>query len=120
MAGQTWGVVLRGGQPGPPRGSRRPPCGGARRRARSTGLFCITVAHLLGLQLHPKGPLSGRVLTEAIRLSHGALPKVTHAILESEPAENGLKTTLKTQSVGGQTYFDAAGFAGRTVGLDSD
>ena len=30
-----------------------------------------------------------------------------------------MKTILKTQGVGDQSYFDAAGFPGRTLGLDA-
>ena len=37
-----------------------------------------------------------------------------------KPAENGLQTVLNTQRVGSQRYFDAAGFAGRTLGLQPE
>jgi hypothetical protein len=46
----------------------------------------------------------------------GTLPIVTHGTLSSSPA-NGLATTLRYQKVGTTRYLDAAGFAGRTVGL---
>lgn len=78
----------------------------------------ITIAKLLGLPLHPKGSLSGRVLGEALRGTHGAAFPVRVGRLESKPGHNGLKTVLRTQSVAGHTYFDAAGFPGRTVGLE--
>ena len=39
---------------------------------------------------------------------------------ELKPAANGLQTVLKFQRVLTQRYFDVAGFAGRTVGLDTD
>ena len=37
-----------------------------------------------------------------------------------KPAASGLRTVLNFQRVGSQRYFDAAGFPGRTVGLDAD
>jgi hypothetical protein len=78
----------------------------------------ITIAHLLQLQLTPKGKLSGRALTESLRgHENDPLPAIERQTLESKPAR-GLKTLLRTQTVGGNTYYDVAGFAGRTVGLD--
>jgi hypothetical protein len=43
-----------------------------------------------------------------------------HALppLVSEPGFSGLKTILKYQVLGDQTYLDAAGFPGHAVGLD--
>jgi hypothetical protein len=77
----------------------------------------MTIAHLLQLQIAPKGRLMGRVLGEA--LNGGTTPAATTSeVRESKPAANGMKTILKTQSVGDQSYFDAAGFPGRTVGLE--
>ena len=75
----------------------------------------LTMARILGLPLHAKGQLLGRVLTEAMR---GGAP-VRHAkgILRSEPSETGLRTVVQYQTVGRTRYFDAAGFPGRTVGL---
>jgi Type I phosphodiesterase / nucleotide pyrophosphatase len=75
----------------------------------------LTMARILGLPLPAKGQLLGRVLTEAMR---GGAP-VRHAkgILRSEPSETGLRTVLQYQTVGRTRYFDAAGFPGRTVGL---
>jgi len=79
----------------------------------------ITIAHLLQLQLTPKGKLSGRALTESLRgHENDPLPSIERQTLESKPAR-GLKTLLRTQAVGGHTYYDVAGFAGRTVGLDA-
>ena len=37
-----------------------------------------------------------------------------------KPAANGLRTVLNFQRVASQRYFDAAGFPGRTVGLDAE
>jgi hypothetical protein len=79
----------------------------------------VTIAKLLHLELHPKGPLSGRVLSEALRDAPRALPRVKPETIESERSANGLQTVLKTQKVGSHVYWDAAGFPGRTVGLES-
>ena len=77
-----------------------------------------TVAHLLQLEINPRGKLQGRVLSEALNGASAETPRATSRKLESKPAANGLKTILRTQSVGEQNYFDAAGFPGRTVGLE--
>lgn len=77
----------------------------------------MTIAHLLGLQLGTKGKLSGRVLQEGLRAG-GRSADVHSQTVKSQPAANGLATILKIQRVGSNVYFDAAGFSGRTVGLD--
>jgi hypothetical protein len=38
----------------------------------------------------------------------------------SRPSVNGLRTVLNFQRVGTQRYFDAAGFPGRTLGLEPE
>lgn len=96
----------------------------------------ITLANILGFQIPNKGELTGRVLSEAlvrqrqrVPLSSGAweyspvqnrVPLFTSGTLVSSPAANGLKTILNYQDVNGTRYFDAAGFAGRTLGLCSE
>jgi len=74
-----------------------------------------TIAQLLQLKASDNGKLVGRVLVEA--LPNGAVPEATGRVIISEPAANGLSTVLNMQVVGDTRYFDAAGFAGRTVGL---
>jgi len=74
-----------------------------------------TLAKIAGIALKPKGKLTGRVITEA--LPGGDEVKVTRRTIQSEPAENGLRTILNLQQVGDAVYFDAAGSAGKTVGL---
>ena len=74
-----------------------------------------TIAHLLGLSIPSKGPLLGRVMSEA--LPDGKTPTVTAQTLRSPPA-NGLSTVLVKYDVDGIPYFDVAGFPGRTVGLE--
>jgi hypothetical protein len=74
-----------------------------------------TLARIAGITLAPKGKLTGRVITEALPGRGGV--KVSRRTIQSEPAENGLRTILNLQQVGDAVYFDAAGFAGRAVGL---
>ena len=78
-----------------------------------------TIAHLLGLKLAKKGDLIGRVLSESLGSNSVPLPSVKNLTRVSEPAANGLRTVLQLQIVGDQMYFDAAGFPGRTVGLEA-
>ena len=66
----------------------------------------------------PKGGLIGRVMSEA--LPNGITPKAFDGTIVSKPAANGLRTVVKFQRVLSQRYFDAAGFPGRTVGLDAE
>lgn len=73
-----------------------------------------TLAKVAGISLAPKGKLRGRVIGEA--LVGGAEPVVTHRTLVSEPAGD-VRTLLNVQQVGDNVYFDAGGFAGKTVGL---
>jgi len=75
-----------------------------------------TMAHILGLKIPFKGALMGRVVDEA--LPGGASPAVEHFIQRSKPGHDGLTTILVGQRVGANRYFDAAGFPGRTVGMD--
>jgi hypothetical protein len=75
-----------------------------------------TMAHILGLMIPFKGALMGRVAEEA--LPGGASPTVENFTERSHPAADGLATILVGQRVGANRYFDAAGFPGRTVGMD--
>jgi len=52
-------------------------------------------------------------------LAGGSEPAHESGMMRSKPGVGGLVTELHYQSVGTTRYFDAAGFAGRTVGLDS-
>ena len=77
----------------------------------------VTLASLLGLQITQNGTLIGRVITEALQGGADSVP-VTVGIEQSATAtSNGQKTYLNYQQVGSTKYFDAAGFAGGTVGL---
>jgi hypothetical protein len=75
-----------------------------------------TAAKLMGLTQKSKGTLVGRVMTEA--MPNGATPKAYTGTVTSKPSANGLRTVLNFQRVGTQRYFDAAGFPGRTLGLE--
>jgi hypothetical protein len=75
-----------------------------------------TIAQVLGLKIPFHGSLMGRVVAEA--LPGGANPTVEHFVERATPDENGLTTVVVGQSVGTTRYFDAAGFPGRTVGMD--
>ncbi|MGZ5874022.1 MAG: alkaline phosphatase family protein [Bradyrhizobium sp.] len=77
-----------------------------------------TAARLLGLTQKPKGNLIGRVMTEA--MPNGTSPKAFSGTVKSLASATGLRTVLKFQRVLSQRYFDAAGFPGRTVGLDAE
>ncbi|MBX7200894.1 MAG: alkaline phosphatase family protein [Rhodospirillaceae bacterium] len=76
-----------------------------------------TIAHLLGIMPKSAGTLAGRVVTEALK--DGQPVRFEHQTMTSAPAANGQVTILNYQKVGPQLYFDAAGFAGRTVGLQA-
>src|SRR5450830_147515 len=82
----------------------------------------MTMAHLLKLDIVNKGKLQGRVLSETLK--GGKLVQWQSRIVTSIPASNGLATILNQQYVGKGSYkvpyFDAAGFAGRTVGLQAE
>jgi Type I phosphodiesterase / nucleotide pyrophosphatase len=78
----------------------------------------MTIAQLMNLHPTGAGGLTGRVMSEA--LPNGIIPKTADGSIVSKPASNGLRTVVKYQRVLSQRYFDAAGFAGRTVGLDDD
>ncbi|MGC2320103.1 MAG: alkaline phosphatase family protein [Bradyrhizobium sp.] len=77
-----------------------------------------TAVRLLGLTLKPKGNLIGRVMTES--MPNGATPQAFSGTVKSQASANGLRTVLNFQRVQTQRYFDAAGFPGRTVGLDAE
>jgi arylsulfatase A-like enzyme len=74
-----------------------------------------TIAALFGMKPADHGTLIGRVVTEA--LIGGTAPKAELNVLRSAPSSGGLVTELKVQRVGSVSYFTAAGFSGRTVGL---
>jgi hypothetical protein len=75
-----------------------------------------TIAQVLGLKIPSHGSLMGRVVEEA--LPGGSIPAVEQFVERATPDQNGLATVLVGQRVGGTRYFDAAGFPGRTVGMD--
>jgi len=78
----------------------------------------MTIAQLMDLRPVAAGGLIGRVMSEA--LPNGVIPKAFDGTIVSKPAANGLQTVVKYQRVLSQRYFDAAGFPGRSVGLDAE
>jgi hypothetical protein len=78
----------------------------------------MTIAELMGLRASANGGLVGRMISEA--LPNGIIPKAANGKIVSKPAANGLQTVVKYQRVLSERYFDAAGFPGRTVGLDAE
>jgi hypothetical protein len=77
----------------------------------------MTITQILGVKPSAIGGLTGRVLSET--LPNGITPKSNAGQLVSKPSEDGLRTVVQFQNVQGQHYFDAAGFPGRTLGLDA-
>jgi Type I phosphodiesterase / nucleotide pyrophosphatase len=75
-----------------------------------------TIFAILNLAPPAHGKLIGRVLSEA--MPGGMTPDFTSRTRASEPDKNGIRTILRYQTVGETKYFDAAGFLGRTVGLE--
>jgi hypothetical protein len=75
-----------------------------------------TIGHILGLTVRDNGKLLGRVMSEA--MPGGKTPSVVVRTERSAPSDDGLRTTLKIQQVDATRYFDAAGFPGRTVGIE--
>lgn len=78
----------------------------------------VTAAKLMGLSPTVKGNLLGRAMTET--MPNGVTPQAFRGTIASQPSANGLRTVLNFQRVGTQRYFDAAGFPGRTVGLNAE
>jgi len=74
-----------------------------------------TLAQILRLKIPAKGKLVGRVLDEA--MPGGQTPRYVAKVMQSAPAPGGLITVLDYQLVGDTSYFDAAGFPGRSFGL---
>jgi glycerophosphoryl diester phosphodiesterase len=75
-----------------------------------------TLANIVGFDIPKNGDLVGRVISEALKTGPDNMAS-TRGILQSEPNADGVITYLNYQTVGDTKYFDAAGFAGRTVGL---
>ncbi len=82
----------------------------------SNGDIGKTMAWLLGLKGKDKGSLVGRVLTEA--MPNGAMVGARPLVMRSVADDTGLTTVVKYQTIGPTRYFDAAGYPGRTLGLD--
>jgi arylsulfatase A-like enzyme len=75
-----------------------------------------TIFAIINLAPPAHGTMVGRVLSEA--MPGGIAPDFTSRTRASEPDKNGQRTILRYQTVDQTKYFDAAGFLGRTVGLE--
>jgi len=78
----------------------------------------VTLLDILGLPVSQNGDLIGRVVREAL-VGNPDTVKSSVGVLKSEPNSEGVSTYLNYQKVGDTKYFDAAGYAGRTVGLST-
>ena len=78
----------------------------------------VTLLNILGLPLSQNGSLIGRVISEALVGGPDTVAS-TAGVVKSTAASNGQITYLNYQQVGDTKYFDAAGFAGGTVGLST-
>ena len=74
-----------------------------------------TLALILGLHIAPRGTLTGRPATEA--MTGGKPIPFTSGTQEAPPAADGRRMVLRYSATARHRYFDAAGFAGRAVGL---
>jgi Type I phosphodiesterase / nucleotide pyrophosphatase len=78
----------------------------------------LTVASILKLEIPHKGRLLGRVLQEALVDGPPSI-EWTETKKSSAPAQNGRQTVVYLQKAGDTSYFDAAGFPGWSVGVES-
>ena len=53
-------------------------------------------------------------------MPNGAIPATTSHVVRSAPDAAGHVTVVRTQTAAGTTYYDAAGYPGRTLGLPPD
>jgi arylsulfatase A-like enzyme len=74
-----------------------------------------TLAHILGLDIRPRGKLVGRVMSESLK--DGRAVAFVAKTVRSQPAADGFVTQLNYQEAGGAPYFDAAGMPGRVLGV---
>jgi arylsulfatase A-like enzyme len=80
--------------------------------------LAITAAHLLGLDLHPKGALRGRVLEEALAQGADAPAAERHARVSARAPGSAFRTVLLFQRLGAHAYADEACFT--ELGPDRD
>src|SRR5262249_44830719 len=76
-----------------------------------------TLAQILGFNIPANGSLLGRSIVESLVNGPDSLP--TSTFTKSSQPSNGQRTILKGQEAGGERYFDVAGFANRSIGLNT-
>jgi predicted AlkP superfamily pyrophosphatase or phosphodiesterase len=76
-----------------------------------------TLASVLGFNIPSNDSLKGRVISEALVGGPGSFTVVSGVLKSAPTAIGGVETFLNYQEINGVRYFDAAGFAGKTVGL---
>ncbi len=77
-----------------------------------------TIAHVLGFQMKPHGPLSGRVMKEA--LTGGPAAAAVKVERQASAAANDRQTVLLYQELDGQRYLDAACFSAPDASARTD
>jgi hypothetical protein len=80
--------------------------------------LALTAAHLLGLDLHPKGSRHGRVLGEALVQGTDAPAAERYARVSARAAGSAFRTVLLFQRLGAHVYGDEACFT--ELGPDRD
>jgi len=80
--------------------------------------IALTLAHVLGIELQAKGPLSGRVIREALAQGAEALPAERYLRVSARAAGSAFRTALLYQGLGPHRYADEACFT--ELGPDRD
>jgi arylsulfatase A-like enzyme len=80
--------------------------------------IALTLAHVLGIELQAKGPLTGRVIQEALAQGMAAPPAVRYLRVSARAAGSAFRTALLYQRLGPHRYADEACFT--ELGPDRD
>ena len=80
--------------------------------------IAITLAHVLGIELQAKGPLTGRVIREALAQGAEAPPAERYLRVSARAAGSAFRTALLYQRLGPHRYADEACFT--ELGPDRD
>ena len=80
--------------------------------------IALTLAHVLGIELQAKGPLTGRVIHEALAQGADAPPAGRYLRVSARAAGSAFRTALLYQRLGPHRYADEACFT--ELGPDRD